>query len=122
MDNLSQLLRDSVQFGISELGDLNKTITFTKVTPGVYNPATGKTADVTASFDFVAPVVRPDEDERNQFPGVKRLQVILAPYNSLQGVVPGHLDYLTVAGVRWEILRIRGVPSDAVSKIYVDTP
>lgn len=120
--NLSQFIRDQVSFGISQMGDLLKTVTFTQVTPGVYNPTTGQTADVLSSFDFSAPVVRPDEDERNEFPAVKRLQVILAPYNSLKGITPGHLDYFTVAGQRWEILRLRGVPSEAITKIYVDTP
>lgn len=122
MEGLSQMIRDLVQSGINELGDLNKTITYTQVTPGVYNPTTGKTADVLNTFSFVAPVVRPDEDERNEFPAVKKLEVILAPYNSLQGITPKHLDYLTIAGQRCEIIRIKSVPSEAISKIFVDTP
>lgn len=118
----SRFIRDNVARAITALGDLNTALILTSVVPGVYDPVTGLTADVTSVIPFSAPVVRPDQADQADFPGVKNVEVILAPYNSMQGHVPDTTDFITAAGVRWEILRVRRIPSDAIYKIWVVQP
>lgn len=122
---LTQILRTQVQFGINKLGDLNQSLTFFHVTPGVYDPATGLTADVVVQIAVTAPVVRMDEKvAAAQFPGLEDIQVVLAPYAALKGIVPiPKVDYfVNAAGQHFEILRVRTPQSSAITKIYVSNP
>lgn len=122
---LTNTLRFFTQFGISKLGDLNSSLTFFHVTPGVYNATTGLTADVVVQIAMVCPVVRADEKvAAADFPGIDDVKVILAPYGALQGIEPiPKVDYfIDSKGERFEILRVRTPQSAAITKIYVSTP
>jgi hypothetical protein len=115
-------IRNIVTQTFAKLGDLKQTITYVHVTPGLYDPSTGTQADTTQSFTFAAPIVRADEKEVRDFPGVNNVQVILVDYRSMPTIVPHPSDYITVAGVRWEVLRLRPSVARAVTRIYVETP
>lgn len=115
-------LRQLVSKTFAVIGDLKYTVTYVHVTPGAYDPATGLTADVLTPFTFDAPIVRADEKEAAQFPAVNNVQVILVDYKNIQSITPHPSDYITVAGVRWEVLRLRTAPQRAVTRIYVNTP
>jgi hypothetical protein len=115
-------IRNVVSQTFAKLGDLRQTVTYVHVAPGVYNPDTGATVDTLTSFTFLAPIVRADEKEMASFPGINNVQVVLVDYKSFPTITPTPSDYLTVAGVRWEVLRLRPSVVRAVTRIYCETP
>lgn len=117
------LIRNTVSKAVNLLGDINSSIIITRVTAGNYDPATGTTSDVTTTFGpFLAPIVRIDKDDVDQFPGKKDVRIVLIPFNAIGGVAPGMNDHLAADGKVLEIVRIRDVPTRAVFKVYVSTP
>lgn len=125
MASLANIFRTGASTVVKVFGDANTLVTYSHVVPGNYDPDTGNTADVVTTSDpFLTPVLRADDKEQASFPGAKNVQVVIVPYAQLQakGISPSMSDYFTVAGVRWEVLRIRAVPTQAITKFYVETP
>lgn len=123
MVDYQTLLRTQVGKAIGMLGTINSSIVFSRITPGVYDPATGTTADITTTIGpFLAPIVRIDRNDVDQFPGKKDVKVALIPFTALGGYEPEMTDNMVADGRTLEIVRIRDVPTRALYKVYVSTP
>ena len=106
---------------VRALGDVPTAVTYVQIAPGVYNPATGLTADVPTSHPITVPLLRLLESEMSWFPAPDKVQRAVVPFLTLS-ITTTRNDYFLISGVRWEIKRVRRVPTGAVTIFYIESP
>lgn len=121
MASLKTLLRNAAATAVKALGDVPEAIVYVQVVPGTYNPNTGLTPTTETSHSLSVPLVRLRDNEVEYFPAADKTRRALIPYLSLP-IEPSRNDYITVGGVRWEIKKIRRVPTDALFVFYCESP
>lgn len=102
-----------VNAAMAAIGDLKIAVTYRRVVPGAYDPATDTTADTVTTYTFEVPRVGLSEEEMPWIPVDKKGAKLLIPRSNLP-VMPLITDYVEIEGERWEVIRIRRVPGDSV--------
>jgi len=109
------LVKDLVEQTFTGIGDLAETATFHRVTSdGTYNPSTGTTTDTITNVTLPKVVLAKYKKAETDGETIRETdQKVLIPYNDLT-TKPETVDYLTINGVRWEIVSVEGVPGDSL--------
>jgi hypothetical protein len=110
---LSNTITAAVKTAMNAIGDLKTPITYTRVEPGNYDPATDTTLDVTQAYPIEAPIVGLTEDEMAWIATDKKGAKLLIAAADLP-VVPLITDYVLIDGARWEVVKIKRVPGNSL--------
>lgn len=111
-----------VRKAFQTVGDLKQTVSYTRVVPGIYDPATDTTSDTVTTTEIeVIPVALTDK-ELEWFPSVESAtQKLLIKAEDLTAV-PTLSDYVTIDGVKWEVKRTKQVPGGALYTVFIQEP
>lgn len=124
---LSTNLRNAVQKALKSLGTTDADgplllVTYTQVTPTAYDAATDTMGALTTAYNNVpCALVRMEDSEREWAQVDLRAQKALIAYNDLP-IDPEQQDYLTIGGTRWNIKRIKKLPSTPLHILYIQEP
>ena len=118
---LNGLLRDQVFGAFKLLGDVKSFVTYTKIDTSAYNPTTDTYAETTTDYTFYGVLARMTTEEQNSFEANKITQKLLVPAAAI-AIIPNVKDYVTIAGTRWAIKRVGGVPGGSLHILYLQEP
>lgn len=111
-----------VKKAFQKTGDLRTTVTFQRLTPGSYDPATGAVA--VSEVEYIinnAILTSISSAEMGWFPADRNTQKLLVAGSDLP-VEPTTTDTVEIDGVKWEITRVKQVPGDAIYVLYIMEP
>lgn len=109
---------------IQSMGGILEPIVYSKLTVGPYDTATGVQSNTTVDLPMTVPVLTLDEDERKDFPAPDKVRRVIIPYAYLQakGYEPAPGDYMTLGGLQYELKRFKVVPTQAITKFWIESP
>lgn len=106
----------------TKLGNIRTTVTFNRIVPGEYDPATGAVSDTTVSTTVRnALLTNVSSSEAGWFPADRNTQKLLIAPSALP-VRPTTTDTVTIAGVTWEIVKVRPVTGDSLWTVFIMEP
>ena len=115
-------INNLVKKAFTSLGDIPLTITYTYVTPGAYDPLTDTVTNATTVVSNLSAVnTKLKEQEMDWFPTDINTQKLLIAAIDMPST-PSASDYVTIAGVRWEVKRVGRVPGDSLYILYIQEP
>jgi hypothetical protein len=102
--------------------DASITITYVRVTPGAHSAVTDTvtTTEVTQTGLKVIET-RIIEDDADYLVANIRMKKLIVPYNSIL-FEPKPEDYVTINSVRWNIHKIKTIPTNAIYTLFVREP
>lgn len=111
-----------VKKAFQKTGDLRTTVTFQRLTPGAYDPATGAVAITEVEYTITNAILTSvSSAEMGWFPADRNTQKLLIAGEDLP-VEPTTTDNVVIGGVTWEITRVKQVPGDALYVLYIMEP
>lgn len=118
--SLKATIAAGVKTALAAVGDVRKTIVFTEVSVGAYDPEADALTTTEVDTTISVPWVRPAKAEMEFYPAVNRdVAKIIIEAASLSGE-PSLEDYVTdETGARWEIVRTTRDPSDSVYVLFL---
>lgn len=117
---LQQTFKNAAKTVFAAAGDVKRTITYTKVLPGVYNPSTGTTSPTETSESFLGIVAGYSAHDADGSKILTTDSRLLFEYGLLTiRSTPSKDDYLTVDGDRYEIIDFKTDPALAHWNIQV---
>lgn len=116
---LKKMVKKALDVVGTDPSGLQVLVTYTQLTPGVYNPATDVMGGLTTVYNSVpAMLVTTKDEERDWIAADVNAQKALIAYENLP-IVPEQQDYLTIDGDRWEIKKIKPLPGKPVHILYI---
>lgn len=116
---LAGQLKTLVKKAIDTVDDLAVLITYYDVTPGAYDVASDTVTNTSTTYASVrAVLVKLTDEEVAWFPADAIGQKALIAYNDLP-ITPEPHDYLTIAGVTWQIFKSKAVPGNSLHILYL---
>jgi len=114
-------LNKIVHGAIKATGELRTSIVYRVVTPGVYDPVTDTTTDVTSDTPLENVVLAGlTQAEYGWFPADRNTQKALIPTLELGTIVPKETDKIVIDSDEWEIVKIKSPPGSPLFVIYIE--
>lgn len=118
---LTSTFRNAAKKAFKAAGDVVRSVTYTEVALGVYDPAAGTRSVTATNYTVDALLVGLTDREQAWFPADANVQKAIVPYYSLS-IEPSSQDYFTIDGARWEIVKILTPPTKAIRVFYIQEP
>jgi hypothetical protein len=112
------LTQSLVQQAFQITGDLNEAIVYTSVSASPYNPVSGTTSDVTATYNFMGAVTKFGSTEADNKVVISTDAKLLCAYLDLP-ITPREDDTLTAQGITWKVVRVLGTPGQSLWVIHI---
>ncbi len=113
--SLVGLVSDSLDTAFAQIGDIAKSVTFTSVATGTYNPTTGARGGTSTAYTIQKAVVA--GYRANQIDGTNiqaNDQKVIFRANEITGVTVRTDDTITIGSTVWKIVRARKDPTDSL--------
>lgn len=117
-------LQGLVSTAIGIIDDLADNITYTQVVPGAYDATAGTTQDTTTVFKFNGVITKFKTDEMDNKVVISTDAKMICAYNDLP-IQPTTEDFVTSSNPslqavqQWKVVRVLGVPGDAMWCIQI---
>jgi hypothetical protein len=116
---LKKMVKKALDIVGTDPSGLQILVTYTQLTPGLYDPATDTMGGITTAYTSVpAMLVATKDEERDWINADVNSQKALIAYENLP-IVPEQQDYLTIDGDRWEIKKMKMLPGTPVHILYI---
>lgn len=101
-----------------------KTVSYVHVAPGAYDPTSGAGVDVATPHTLQVFEGVLNETEMGWFPAPDKVTKLISSYGTwaAAGITPGRNDYVIIDGAHWEVKRVRTLPTEAATILYVESP
>ena len=120
---LASKIKTLVEQAIEKLDDLRSYVTYVRVVPGAYNPATDALTNTTTSYTNTPCVLlKLTTEDLDWWPGDLKGQKMLLASNDLVGVIPDDTDHVIIDSLQWNIYKVKRVPGDSLFIIYLREP
>jgi hypothetical protein len=120
---LQETFKAAAQTAVAAFGNVGKSVTYTSVSGNaVYDPTTGTSVQPTTDYPAIIVIFDSFEAQQINQTTVRSFdQKAMIPVENLS-VTPGLDDYLTVNGVRWNVVNSETDPADALWILQVRKP
>lgn len=120
---LASKIAGLVEKAIEKLDDLRTYVTYVKVVPGAYDPATDTNSNTTTTYTNVPVVLlKLSSEDLDWWPGDMIGQKMLLASNDLPSVIPDDSDHVVISSVTWNIHKVKRVPGDSLFIVYIREP
>lgn len=118
--DLKKLVKNAFK-SVKSLTNAPVEVVYHRVTPGVYNPATDTTSDTEVTYTIEVIVATASEAEIVNLPADRITQKVLIAGADLP-VAPGLDDYIMISGRRWNVKRVKLLPTNPLFIVFTQEP